>query len=87
MNGTTKQHIRAKVDSYLKRAEEIKNMAESKPLKNQAVASDGTGRGSPKGNKSNDDDSGDLDKKRMMQKFQGLFYHVYPSNVNIVVNV
>jgi len=87
MSGPTKQHIRAKVDSYLKRAEEIKNMAEGKPLKNQAVASDVTGRGSPKGNKINDDDNGDSDKKRMMQKFQGLFYHVYPSNVNIVVNV
>ncbi|CAF1525616.1 unnamed protein product, partial [Adineta ricciae] len=65
MNEPMKQNIRAKVNSYLKRAEEIKGLAKNGGKK-KAVA-DG---GNSKDNK-DDDDSGDPDRKRMMQKFEG----------------
>jgi hypothetical protein len=67
MNDTMKQSIRAKVNSYLKRAEEIKDISKNGSGKKKAVA-DG---GNSKDNK-DDDDSGDPDRKRMMQKFEGI---------------
>lgn len=86
MNAETKKMIRSKVDSYLKRAEEIKNMTENKPSKKQAVASDGTGRSSTKDNKG-DDDGGDPDKKRMMQKIAGLLYYIYPLHIHTIIDL
>ena len=68
MNEAMKQNIRAKVNSYLKRAEEIKGLAKNGGKK-KAVA-DG---GNSKDNK-DDDDSGDPDRKRMMQKFEGKYF-------------
>jgi len=61
MNDALKQNIRSKVDSYLKRAEEIKNNGSKKK---KAVAEGGNS----KDNK-DDDESSDPDRKRMMQKF------------------
>jgi hypothetical protein len=69
MNQAMKDNIRAKVNSYLKRAEEIKHPSKDEPRKKKAVADSGNS----KDNK-DDDDSGDPDKKRMMQKFEGTFY-------------
>ena len=65
MNDAMKQNIRGKVNSYLKRAEEIKKIPNGSGKK-KAVA-DGA---SSKDNK-DDDDSSDPDRKRMMQKFEG----------------
>ncbi|CAF1329700.1 unnamed protein product [Adineta steineri] len=65
MNDAMKQNIRAKVNSYLKRAEEIRDMSKSNSGKKKAVA-DG---GNSKDNK--DDEDGDPDKRKMMQKFEG----------------
>jgi vacuolar protein-sorting-associated protein 4 len=82
MNEQTKQKIRAKVESYLKRAEELKNMAKQGPIKKKALADDGTGRGNSRDNK-NEDESGDPDRKRMMQKFEGKFHYIYLFSTNI----
>ncbi|CAF4002625.1 unnamed protein product, partial [Rotaria sordida] len=71
MNEPTKQKIRAKVKTYIQRAEDIKNMKDYKPKKKQAVASDDNDHGSSKRNRVSDDDNVDLDKKRMMQRFEG----------------
>ncbi|CAF1275972.1 unnamed protein product [Adineta steineri] len=65
MNDAMKQNIRAKVNSYLKRAEEIRDMSKNNSGKKKAVA-DG---GNSKDNK--DDEDGDPDKRKMMQKFEG----------------
>ncbi len=70
MNDQTKQKIRAKVESYLKRAEELKKIVKNGPVKKKALADDSGGRGNPKDNK-DDDDSGDPDRRRMMQRFEG----------------
>jgi vacuolar protein-sorting-associated protein 4 len=75
MNEQTKQKIRAKVESYLKRAEELKNMAKQGPVKKKALADDGAGRGNSRDNK-DDDESGDPEKKRMIQKFEGKFHYI-----------
>jgi hypothetical protein len=79
MNDSMKQNIRAKVNSYIKRAEEIKNISKDGPGKKKAVA-DG---GNSKDNK-DDDDSGDPDRKRMMQKFEGIFSSFSPKFLFIV---
>jgi vacuolar protein-sorting-associated protein 4 len=68
MNDAMKQNIRAKVNSYLKRAEEIKNISKNGSNKKKAVPEGGNS----KDNK-DDDESGDPDRKRMMQKFEGQF--------------
>jgi hypothetical protein len=68
MNDAMKQNIRAKVNSYLKRAEEIKENSKKGPGKKKAVPEGGNS----KDNKDNDD-SDDPDRKRMMQKFEGKF--------------
>jgi hypothetical protein len=57
---------------YIKRAEEIKDISKNGSGKKKAVA-DG---GNSKDNK-DDDDSGDPDRKRMMQKFEGIFIISY----------
>ncbi|CAF2339249.1 unnamed protein product [Rotaria sp. Silwood2] len=71
MNTQMKQTIRPKIESYVKRAEEIKEILKKGPSKKKAVADGPNGRGNSKDNKGDDDDSGDPDRKRMMQKFEG----------------
>ncbi len=83
MNDSTKQNIRAKVNTYIKRAEEIKNIRSDKSPKKQAVASNVTDGGNSRNNKNSDDENEDPDQRRMMQKFEGWFYHIYSSNINI----
>ena len=61
-----KQNIRAKVSSYLQRAEEIKNTSKNGSDKKKAVVENGNG----KDNK-DDEDGGDPERKRMMAKFEG----------------
>jgi len=70
MNPQMKQTIRPKIESYVKRAEEIKEILKKGPVKKKAVAEAGSARGNSKDNKG-DDDEGDPDKRRMMQKFEG----------------
>lgn len=70
MNPQMKQTIRPKIESYVKRAEEIKEILKKGPVKKKAVAEAGSTRGNSKDNKG-DDDEGDPDKRRMMQKFEG----------------
>jgi hypothetical protein len=72
MNDAMKQNIRGKVNSYLKRAEEIKDISKNGSKKKKPVAEGGNS----KDNK-DDDDSGDPDRKRMMQKFEGLLFNFY----------
>ncbi|CAF0812690.1 unnamed protein product [Adineta steineri] len=72
MNAQMKQTIRPKIESYVKRAEEIKEILKKGPVKKKAVADSANGRGgSSKDNKGDDDDNDDPDKRRMMQKFEG----------------
>ncbi|CAF3343231.1 unnamed protein product [Rotaria sp. Silwood1] len=71
MNVQMKQTIRPKIESYVKRAEEIKEILKHAPSKKKAVADAPNGRGNSKDNKGDDDDNGDPDRKRMMQKFEG----------------
>ena len=70
MNQQMKLTIRPKIESYVKRAEEIKDILKNGGPKKKAVADSANGRGNGK-DKSGDDDDGDPDKKRMMQKFEG----------------
>ncbi len=79
--------MRSKVDSYLKRAEEIKEILKNGPVKKKAVADTANGRGNPKDNKGDDDDNGDPDKKRMMQKFEGIFHNRYISVRNTIFHL
>jgi len=72
MNDAMKQNIRGKVNSYLKRAEEIKHITKNERGKKKPIAEGGNS----KDNK-DDDDSGDPDRKRMMQKFEGLLFNFY----------
>ena len=71
MNAQMKQTIRPKIESYVKRAEEIKDILKNGGSKKKAIADTANGRGNSKDNKGDDDDSGDPDRKRMMQKFEG----------------
>ena len=74
MNPQMKQTMRAKADSYLKRAEDIKKMLQNGGSKKKAVADSANGRGNSKDNKGDDDDNADPEKKRMMQKFEGMIH-------------
>jgi hypothetical protein len=86
MNPQMKQTIRPKIESYVKRAEEIKDILKSGSNKKKAVADTANGRGNSKDNK--DDDDGDPEKKRMMQKFEGRFYDkIYFCYIYIIVDV
>ena len=87
MNPQMKQSIRPKIESYVKRAEEIKDIIKNGPVKKKAVADTANGRGNSKDNKGDDDDSGDPDRKRMMQKFEGRFHSFYLSITNIIVDL
>ena len=71
MNPQMKQTVRPKIESYVKRAEEIKNILKNGAPKKKAVADGANGRGGSKDNKGDDDESGDPDRRRMMQKFEG----------------
>jgi hypothetical protein len=84
MNDQTKQNIRRKVATYIKRAEEIKKITKQAPQEKKPVASDATGRGSPQSNRKNEDE-GDVDKQRMMQKFEGKLPHHYAAVINLVL--
>jgi hypothetical protein len=75
MNAQMKQTIRPKIESYVKRAEEIKLLLQNGSSKKKAVADSVNGRGNSKDNKNDDDESGDPDRKRMMQKFEGTVQH------------
>ena len=85
MNAQMKQTIRPKIESYVKRAEEIKDILKNGPPKKKAVADTANGRSNSKDNKGDDDDSGDPDRKRMMQKFEGtlkMFDHCQTFSMN-----
>lgn len=71
MNDQTKQRIRAKIEAYIQRAEELKKIEKNGPVKKKALVDDGSGRGDVK----DDNESDDPDRKRMMQKLGGNFYH------------
>ena len=71
MNAQMKQTILAKIESYVKRAEEIKEILKKGSTKKKAVADASNGRGNSKDNKGDDDDNADPDRRRMMQKFEG----------------
>jgi len=77
MNDAMKQNIRSKVNSYLKRAEEIKDISKNGSKKKKPVAEGGNS----KDNK--DDDGGDPDRKRMMQKFEGQLFIFFSINILI----
>ncbi|CAF3186221.1 unnamed protein product [Rotaria sp. Silwood2] len=62
--------MRAKIESYLKRAEELQNIVKNGPVKKKELADDDRGRKNSKDNK-DDDESGDPERKRIMQKFEG----------------
>jgi vacuolar protein-sorting-associated protein 4 len=83
MNPQMKQTIRPKIESYVKRAEEIKDILKNGPTKKKAVADTANGRGNSKDNKGDDDDS-DPDKKRMMQKFEGIIHTRHISLTNMI---
>jgi len=74
MNAQMKQTIRPKIESYVKRAEEIKEILKNGPSKKKAVADTANGRGGSSKDNKGDDDDGDPDKRRMMQRFEGIFY-------------
>jgi hypothetical protein len=76
MTPTMKQNIRDKVNSYLKRAEDIKNRADTKPSKKSPVPSNPSGR-----------DDEDPDKRRMVQKFEGQFHYIYSSYMNTIISL
>lgn len=78
MNDQMKQEIRRKVKTYIERAEKIKGTADQKPPENQPASSKPT---RPR------EEEKDPDKMRMKQKFEGQFYHVYFSHVNIVISL
>jgi hypothetical protein len=86
MNAQMKQTIRPKIESYVKRAEEIKQILKSGSGKKKAVADGANGRGNSKDNKGDDDDN-DPDKKRMMQKFEGIFHNRYISFTNMIFDI
>ncbi|CAF3933450.1 unnamed protein product [Rotaria sordida] len=66
MSEHTKKMIRTKIETYLKRVEELKNILKNGPVKKKELADDNTDRGNSK-----DDESGDPERRRMMQKFEG----------------
>ncbi|CAF0776148.1 unnamed protein product [Rotaria sp. Silwood1] len=71
INEPTRQKIRAKVKTYIQRAEDIKKINDKNPKKKEAVVSDDNGQERSKRHKVSDDDNIDEERKHMMQKFQG----------------
>jgi hypothetical protein len=86
MNEQMKQNLRAKANSYLKRAEEIVDLLKNGSDKKKTAAVDASGRGDSS-NKGDDTDSGDIDQKRMMKKFEGRFHDMYLSILNMIVHL
>ena len=80
MNDQLKQNIRAKVNSYVKRAEEIKGSSKNESGTKKAVAAGGNS----KDNK-DDDESGDPERRRMMQKFEGYKIYYFLTNIFIYI--
>ncbi|CAM4854957.1 unnamed protein product [Rotaria socialis] len=70
MNPQMKQAIRPKIESYMKRAEEIVQALKKGSTKEKAVVDTSTGRGNSNDNKGDDDDNGDPDRKRMVEHFE-----------------
>ena len=85
MDKLTKQKVRTKVDTYLKRAEEIKAMKNHKPTKMPCMANDAVGSGKSRNDKDSDEEKGDPDKRRMMQKFESQSNHIFVFNKNITI--
>ena len=75
MNEQMKQNIRGKVSSYVKRAEEIQGLSKNGNVTKKKPVADTTGnsKNSKDGKGGDDDESGDPERRRMMQKFEGLF--------------
>lgn len=83
MTPQMKQSIRSKIESYVKRAEEIKGFSK-KGSNKKAVADGANGRGNGKDNK-DDDESGDPERKKMIQKFEGkLLMNIDLSNSHLL---
>jgi vacuolar protein-sorting-associated protein 4 len=76
MNQQMKLTIRPKIESYLKRAEEINEILKRDPSKKKGVTDTVDAYGNSKDNKGDDDDSGDSEKKQMMQHFESTFADV-----------
>jgi hypothetical protein len=74
MNQQMKLTIRPKIESYVKRAEEIKEILKRGPTEKKAVADTVGAYGNSKDNIGDDDDSGDPEKKQMMQNFESTFH-------------
>ncbi|CAF2062347.1 unnamed protein product [Rotaria magnacalcarata] len=71
MDRPMKHNIRAKAITYVQRAEEIKKMLDNKPKNTQAMASNENSQANSRnGKKSDDNDSPDSERKRIMQKFE-----------------
>ena len=68
MNTQTKTDIRSKVDTYLKRVEDIKKPDKNSSKSDKKTAVDGEG----KSVKPDDDKSKDPDRDKFVQKFHGL---------------
>ncbi|CAF1511295.1 unnamed protein product [Adineta ricciae] len=66
----TKIQIRAKAKSYIQRVEELKNLFKNGPVKQKAIADDASDRRNGRYDR-DEDESDDLDRRRMMHKFQG----------------
>ncbi len=66
MNDSMKQNIRARVNSYIKRAEEIKNISNDGSNKKKPVPEGGNFK-----DNEDDDDNGDPYREPMMDKFEG----------------
>lgn len=88
MNDPTKKTVRAKADTYLKRAEELKKTlnkttASANPTASSQANISANPTASSKANVPAEA-TGDPDTIRMMQKFQGQSYSIYSSRINIV---
>ncbi|CAF4649470.1 unnamed protein product [Rotaria sp. Silwood1] len=71
MSENTKKTIRAKIESYLKRAEELQNIVKHGPVKKKELADDNRDRRNSKDNKDDDNEISDPERKQLMQKFEG----------------
>ena len=87
MNAQMKQTIRPKIESYVKRAEEIKGILKNGGQKKKAVADTANGKANSKDNKGDDEDNGDPDKKRMMQKFEGIILLTNRKNISLTLRI
>lgn len=66
-----KESMRAKLTSYVERAEKIKKMQENTSGNKEPVAAVTDGKPSSSPNKNNNEDTGDPERKRLMQQLEG----------------